>query len=134
MSLTLKLIIAGLIASLIGYSYFWTFSKGEAVGQAKEFQIQMQLLKEHELEFRELRAKEIREARAIFEREVKEKDKKVKDLNELNKFLLKQPKQVADCMAVPLDSRVISLLNESRGGEGTQPTGGDQSGTVRAPS
>lgn len=113
-SLTIKLIIAGILAAAVAYSYAWTFYKGQSVGQAKEYKIQMKLLEKNQLEFNELRAKELREARAIFEQELLNQKKKVKSLNEANKILKAVSKEQLDCLLQPAPLNLLSVLNNAR--------------------
>lgn len=115
-----KAILAAVILALIGYSYLWTYKQGQLTGRASEVAIQMEVLRKNQLEFNELRAKELREARANYEQELLNQKKRVKDLNAANTILNQQITKNAKLMDIVPDS-LISLLNESRRDFGFAP-------------
>lgn len=122
-SLTLqaKLVIAGIFLVLFGYTYYWTFSKGEAVGSAitqeaafKAFEAAMV---ENGIKAKQLREKELQEARATADNMDKKRARKINDLQKANEILQEAAnKQFA---AIPVPDDIVGLLNNSRSGPST---------------
>lgn len=115
MPIQLKLILAGIIVALIGYSYFWTFSQGKSVGGAamltQQVKIQKQVLQEQEEEFRALRKKEMRDA-ALNAKQLKDNNDGLRKALDEAKTKLGQHQDLANTV-IPDD--LIWLLNNGRG-------------------
>jgi hypothetical protein len=108
-----KLIAVLTIVGMVGYSYKWTYDKGYVVAEA-EVKVNASkalgdALREQELEFRALRALEMREAAEVAAQNLRNEQKKVADLKRINDALKND-----ECASKPIPADVISVLNSFR--------------------
>lgn len=111
-----KLIAILAVVGMIGYSYKWTFDKGGDVRMAKSqidaAKVLTDSLKQQEIEFRQLRDREMREAAEISAGQRTNDLKRIKDLQMLNK-------SKDTCSEQPIPSDALSVLRAQRSGSTT---------------
>lgn len=124
MTLKIKLILAAIIAALVGYSYLWTYWQGQKTCKSAVLEAQIEALSkslvEQERYFRDQRQREMREAAETAKQLLHNEKRKVKDLEAAKKLLQEKSNVVLANSIVPVDA--IRLLNSSRGDNPTTPS------------
>lgn len=119
MTLQIKLwlyaiLIIGLLAAE-GAKDFWIYRQGQLTGSADEVKVQAQALKDNQEEFNKLRAKELREARNVYNQQLKNEQKKTQALEDANRILNKQNENLRTAFDAIVPDDYIGVLNRDRG-------------------
>jgi multidrug efflux pump subunit AcrA (membrane-fusion protein) len=134
MTLQLKLwlyaiLVIGLLAAE-GAKDFWIYRQGQLTGSANEVKVQAQALKENQEEFNKLRAKELRDARSNFDRQLQNERKKTQALEDANQILNDQNQNLRTAFDSIVPDDYIGVLNRDRGSFSTAgSTGQSTTGT-----
>jgi multidrug efflux pump subunit AcrA (membrane-fusion protein) len=123
-----KLIMYGvlILALLIGEGVkdYWIYHQGQLTGSANEVKVQAQALKENQEEFNKLRAKELRDARSNFDRQLQNERKKTQALEDANQILNDQNENLRTAFNLIVPDDYIGVLNRNRGSFSTTDSNG----------
>lgn len=113
LTLQIKLIIAALLAVALGYSYYWTYHQGQLTGRAAQVAANQVATEKLVKQLNDQRTQDLKDARAMFEQQVKNEQKKAAYLNKAND-ILKQQLDAKVTLADPVPDAFIELLNAGR--------------------
>lgn len=138
----IKVVFATVVVAAIGYSYLWTYHQGQLTGQAKQVTIDSAAQDAITKRFNNQRVQDLQEERKMYDQQLANEQKKVKDLNNANRILKEQSKDLQAALSTPIPDEYTSVLNRTRGSEfgnadqpsGDKPTVGTDSKVSSTPS